>query len=192
MRRGGKARGVLATRASPLRLAVYLSSFPPPASPPLVVLYCVVLLCCLVYRESSTPARRCFPSDGIHRRRNQQASFPTLASPTPPRIIEERNFFNKIKISWYAERKVKGIEFRSGRGKKTGSLNKSHFVVNFLLITSGTSLQKILFFFYLSGETIVSSDGCRFWRYFRDSSWSIADRHANRNWIFFRGGKCNS
>lgn len=29
---------------------------------PLVVLYRVVLLCCLVYRESSTPARRCFPS----------------------------------------------------------------------------------------------------------------------------------
>lgn len=63
--RRGEKHVAQATRASLPRVAVYLSGFPPPASPPLVVLYRVVLLCCLVYRESSTPARRCFPSVGF-------------------------------------------------------------------------------------------------------------------------------
>lgn len=63
--RRGEKHVAQATRASLLRVAVYLSSFPPPASPPLVVLYRVVLLCCLVYRESSTPARQCSPSVGF-------------------------------------------------------------------------------------------------------------------------------
>lgn len=86
--RGG-VKSTWRRRRAPLRYgrAVYLSGFPPPASPPLVVLYCVVLLCCLVYRESSTPARRCFPSAGFTGAQNQQA--PTRRASLARESVEE-------------------------------------------------------------------------------------------------------
>jgi len=90
--RRGEKHVAQATRASPLRVAVYLSGFPPPASPPLVVLYRVVLLCCLVYRESSTPARRCFSSVGF-----TGAGINRL--PPPPRASEGRGGGLRLSVS---------------------------------------------------------------------------------------------
>lgn len=70
----------------------------------------------------------------IQHRPSESTGFSPLQSPLVSsrrrrrkRRIQERNFFNKIKISWYVQRQVEGIEFWSGRGK-TG-LDKSHFEI---------------------------------------------------------------
>ena len=71
----------------------------------------------------------------IQHRPSESTGFSPLQSPlvssprrsNSRRRIQERNFFNKIKISWYVQRQVEGIEFWSGRGK-TG-LDKSHFEI---------------------------------------------------------------